>query len=114
GARLLRPDHRYIRRLRRDRAVLQARTGDTAGAIAVLDSVLEQERRILPASHPEPGSTLLLLADLRLSAGNATAARTALEEALARFTELPTEHPHVRGARALQRDRRLLALAWAM
>jgi hypothetical protein len=101
AARQLRPDHRYVRRLQRDRALLQIRAGQAGAALQTLNAVSESELRILPRPHPEHGQTLLAMGRAHIALNDAAAARAVLREALDDFVRLPDTHPHVRAARAL-------------
>jgi serine/threonine-protein kinase len=95
----LRPDHRYVLEIQRVRARVllgQARPRD---AQAVLEGVLEDERRVRPHPHPRIGITLLDLGDARMALGDAVAAGEAYRAAETEFSQLPQSHPLVGRAR---------------
>ncbi len=106
GSTALRPDHRYVRRLQRDRAILLLRSGNREDAVMLLDSVAAMERRIKPLPHYEHGHTLLRLGEARWAAGDRDGAASALAAALEQLVALPTEHPHAREARRLLAETR--------
>lgn len=93
AGRLLRPDHRYVRSLTRDRALLALEQGDAVGAIGLLKEVAAAEARVLPLPHPTHGRTLVELARARLLAGDAAGAREAADEAERQLRGLPRSHP---------------------
>jgi predicted negative regulator of RcsB-dependent stress response len=95
----LRPDHRYVLEIQRVRARVllgQARPRD---AQAVLEGVLEDERRVRPHPHPRIGITLLDLGDARMALGDAVAAGEAYRAAETEFSQLPQSHPLMGRAR---------------
>jgi serine/threonine-protein kinase len=95
----LRPDHRYVLEIQRVRARVHLGQGRPRDAEAVLQDVLEHERRVRPRPHPRIGITLLDLGDAKMALGDAVAAGAAYREARAEFSELPESHPLVVRAR---------------
>jgi tetratricopeptide (TPR) repeat protein len=101
AVRLLRRDHRYVRRLTRDHAILLLHEGKAARAVVLLDSTAAAERRVLTLPHPEHGRTLLLLGEALLAAGEANRGRANIREAIIQLAGLPQEHEYLRAAQRL-------------
>jgi serine/threonine-protein kinase len=88
----LRPSHRYVLMLGRQRAELSLELGRPAEAIPILERVLEDERAVRPPPHPRIGNTLRLLGAAYLAQDKAELAELTLRSALAELRELPEWH----------------------
>jgi serine/threonine-protein kinase len=97
----LRADHRYVLDMMRTQSRILLIRGSQREAGAVLDTVLEAERRKHPRPHPRIGATLALLGEAREAQGDATGAADARRRALEEFGALPESHPARRALRLL-------------
>ncbi len=98
----LRPNHRYRLALERDRAVVLLEWGRVPEAVRLLERVLQNERVVRPEPHPRIGTTLQLLGEAYLYAGEPERTEEILRTAEDNLHELPGWHWQIGTVKSLR------------